>query len=126
IFIGVALFGVAILVFGVSTSFALSLAALATMGAADMVSVFVRSTVVQLGTPDEMRGRVSAVHALFVSAANEFGEFRAGVVAAWLGAVPAVLAGGAATLVVVGLWSHFFPELRRIARISDVRPDRGV
>lgn len=120
IFIGVALFGVAILVFGVSTSFVLSLAALAMMGAADMVSVFVRSTVVQLGTPDEMRGRVSAVHALFVSAANEFGEFRAGVVAAWLGAVPAVLAGGAATLVVVALWTYFFPELRRVARVTDV------
>lgn len=126
IFVGVALFGVAILVFGVSTSFLLSLAALAVMGAADMVSVFVRSTVVQLGTPDEMRGRVSAVHALFVSAANEFGEFRAGVVAAWLGAVPAVLAGGGATLFVVLLWSFFFPELRRVARISDVRPTSKV
>jgi hypothetical protein len=97
-------------VFGLSTSFLLSLAALAVAGAADMVSVFVRSTVVQLGTPDEMRGRVSAVHMLFVGASNELGEFRAGLVAAWLGAVPAVLAGGFGTLAVVALWSWLSPS----------------
>jgi hypothetical protein len=115
-------FGLGALVFGVSTHYALSIAALAVMGAADMISVFVRSTVVQLGTPDGMRGRVSAVHMLFVGAANEFGDFRAGVVAAWLGAVPAVLAGGACTLVVVALWTRLFPPLRRIDRLSEVNP----
>jgi hypothetical protein len=94
---------------------------LALMGAADMMSVFVRASVVQLGTPDEMRGRVSAVHALFVGTANELGDFRAGAMAAWLGAVPAVLAGGCATLAVVALWSWFFPELRRVARLADVK-----
>ncbi len=121
LFAGVALFGFAVLAFGVSTLFLFSLLALAIMGAADMVSVFVRSTVVQLGTPDEMRGRVSAVHALFVSGANELGEFRGGAVAAWLGAVPAVLAGGLGTLAVVALWCWLFPELRRVARLSDVK-----
>jgi hypothetical protein len=118
---GVALFGAGILVFGVSRSFALSLAALFVMGAADMLSIFLRSTVVQLGTPESMRGRISAVHMLFVGAANELGEFRAGVVAAWLGAMPAVLLGGAGTLLVVGLWAALFPELRRVDRLTDVK-----
>jgi MFS family permease len=122
LFAGVALFGAGVLVFGVSGNFALSAAALAVMGAADMVSVFVRQTVVQLGTPDEMRGRVSAVHALFVGASNELGDFRAGAMAAWLGTVPAVLAGGAGTLAVVGLWAWLFPELRRVRRLGDLRP----
>ena len=121
LFGGVALFGLAILVFGVSESFALSAAALVVMGAADMVSVFVRSTVVQLATPDAMRGRVSAVHALFVGASNELGEFRAGAVAAWLGAVPAALAGGAGTLVVVAVWAALFRELRGVRRLTDVK-----
>jgi len=121
LFTGVALFGVAALVFGFSTHFFLSVALLAVMGAADMVSVFVRSSVVQLGTPDEMRGRVSAVHSLFVGTANELGDFRAGAAAAWLGAVPAVLAGGVATLAVVGIWAWLFPELRRVARLTGIR-----
>jgi hypothetical protein len=103
-------------------SFAASLIALAVMGASDMVSVFVRSTVVQLATPDAMRGRISALHMLFVNAANELGEFRAGLVAAWLGAVPAVLLGGIGSLLVVGLWAYLFPELRRIDRLADVSP----
>src|SRR5262245_29931182 len=120
-FYGVAVFGVAVLVFGVSTSFWLSIAALAIMGAADMLSVWVRSTIVQLGTPDDMRGRVSAVHMLFVGTSNEFGDFRAGVVAAWLGAMPAVLAGGACTLAVTALWARLFPELRRIDRLTEVK-----
>jgi hypothetical protein len=122
IFAGVAVFGGAVLAFGLSASILLSLAALAVAGAADMVSVYVRSTVVQLGTPDEMRGRVSAVHMLFVGAANELGEFRAGLVAAWLGAVPAAVAGGLATLAVVALWSRLFPALRQVARVADVKP----
>jgi hypothetical protein len=95
------------------------------MGAADMISVFVRSTVVQLGTPDDMRGRVSAVHMLFIGAANEFGDFRAGLAAAWLGAVPAVLAGGVCTLAVVAAWTRLFPELRRISRLADVSAGRA-
>jgi len=119
-FAGVAVFGVAILVFGLSKSFALSIAALAIMGAADMISVWVRSTIVQLGTPDDMRGRVSAVHMLFVGTSNELGDFRAGAVAAWIGALPAVLAGGVCTLLVTALWVRFFPELRRIDRLAEV------
>jgi hypothetical protein len=121
LFTCVALYGVAALVFGLSTSFLLSLGVLVIMGGADMVSVFVRATVIQLGTPDEMRGRVSAVHSLFVGAANELGDFRAGAMAALVGVVPAVLAGGVATLAVVGLWSSVFPELRRVERLAEVR-----
>jgi MFS family permease len=119
-FIGVAVFGAAILVFGLSTSFVLSIAALAVMGAADMISVWVRSTIVQLGTPDDMRGRVSAVHMLFVGTSNEFGDFRAGAVAAWLGALPAVMAGGICTLLVTALCARYFPELRRVDRLAEV------
>jgi MFS family permease len=122
LFAGVAIYGVSILAFGLSTSYVFSAFALAAMGAADMASVYVRSTVVQLATPDAMRGRVSAVHMLFVGASNELGDFRAGVVAAWLGAVPAVMAGGAGTLLVVALWAWLFPQLRRIDRLGDVKP----
>ena len=122
IFLGVGLFGVAILVFGLSNSFVLSLAALFAMGVGDMASVFVRQTVMQLATPDAMRGRVTAVHMLFVGASNELGDFRAGVVAAWIGTVPAVLLGGFSTLAVVGLWAWLFPGLRRIDRLADVKP----
>jgi MFS family permease len=117
---GVAVFGLAVLVFGVSRNYALSVAALLVMGASDMISVYVRATVIQLGTPDAMRGRVSAIHTLFVGAANEFGDFRAGLVAAGLGSVPAVMAGGLCTLAVVALWTRFFPALRRVDRLSDV------
>jgi MFS family permease len=121
LFAGVAVFGLAVLAFGFSKMFFLSLLALAIMGAADMVSVFVRASIVQLATPDDMRGRVSAVHSLFVGTANELGDFRAGAVAAWLGAGPAVLAGGAATLGVVAAWAWAFPQLRRIAKLADVK-----
>ena len=121
LFTCVALYGVAALVFGLSTSFLLSLGVLVIMGGADMVSVFVRATVIQLGTPDEMRGRVSAVHSLFVGAANELGDFRAGAMAALVGVVPAVLAGGVATLAVVGIWTGAFPALRKVERLADVR-----
>jgi MFS family permease len=121
LFGGVALFGVAVMAFSVSASIYLSIAVLAVMGAADMLSVFVRASVVQLGAPDEMRGRVSAVHMLFVGATNELGDFRAGSMAAWLGAVPAALAGGVATLVVVALWRALFPQLRDLARLSDIK-----
>lgn len=120
--IGVAVFGAATVVFGVSESFVLSVAALAIMGAADMVSNFVRSTVVQLATPDPMRGRVSGVNSLFISASNELGEFRAGVTAAFLGTVPAVVVGGVGAVAVVGLWAWLFPALRRVDRLADLTP----
>jgi hypothetical protein len=113
---GVAVFGIGTLLFGVSTSFPLSLAALAVMGAADMVSVYVRHLLVQLETPDAIRGRVSAVNSVFIGASNELGEFESGVTAAWFGTIPAVLIGGAATIVVAGLWTWLFPSLRRLDR----------
>lgn len=118
----VALFGVATIVFGISRDFALSMTALAIAGAADMVSVYVRSTMVQVATPDEMRGRVSAVNSLFIGTSNELGEFESGVTAGWFGTVPAVIVGGIGTLAVVGLWMWRFPSLRRVDRLSDLRP----
>lgn len=107
----VAAFGLATVVFGLSRSFPLSMIALAVAGAADMVSVFVRSTLVQLATPEAMRGRVSAVYMVFVGASNELGEFESGLTAQWFGAVPSVVLGGVGTLIVVALWTWRFPEL---------------
>ncbi len=118
-FIGVALFGVATCVFAVSTSFALSLFCLVLMGGGDMVSVYVRLTLVQLRTPDEMRGRVSSVNNIFIGTSNQLGEFESGVTASLMGTVPAVLAGGIGTLAVVGLWAWLFPGLRRIDRLDE-------
>jgi MFS family permease len=119
---GVIVYGLATLVFGASTSFWLSLGALGAMGAGDMVSVYVRHLLVQLETPDEIRGRVSAVNAVFIGASNELGEFESGVTAAWFGTVPAVIVGGCATLVVAGLWSRLFPELARMDRFPGAGP----
>jgi MFS family permease len=119
----VGLFGVSTIVFGLSHSFALSLVALILGGAADMVSVVVRSALVQLATPDAMRGRVSAVNMVFIGASNELGEFESGVTAQWLGAVPAVVAGGIGTLVVVATWALLFPSLRKVDRVTDVVPN---
>jgi MFS family permease len=116
---GVAVFGAATVVFGLSTSLPLSLAALFVLGAADMVSVVVRSTVVQLQTPHEMRGRVSAVNMMFIAASNELGQLESGITAAWLGAVPAVVFGGVGTLVVVALFSMFIPQLRSVDRLTE-------
>jgi MFS family permease len=113
---GVMLFGLATLVFGLSGSFGLSIAALAVMGAGDMVSVYIRHLLVQLETPDEIRGRVSAVNAVFIGASNELGEFESGLTAAWFGTVPAVVVGGCATLLVAGTWAKLFPELWRMDR----------
>jgi MFS family permease len=115
-FAGVAVFGVATIVFGLSHSFALSLVALAVLGAADMVSVFVRHLLVQLETPDAMRGRVGAVSWMFIGASNELGGFESGLTAAWWGLVPAVVVGGGATLAVAWAWTRWFPELRRLDR----------
>jgi hypothetical protein len=108
----VAIFGAATIVFGISRSFPLSLAALFLIGASDMVSVIVRSALVQLETPDAMRGRVSAVNMVFVGASNELGEFESGVTAQLLGVVPSVVLGGVGTLLVVALWAWRFPKLR--------------
>ncbi len=119
---GVVVYGLATLVFGASTSFWLSLGALGAMGAGDMVSVYVRHLLVQLETPDEIRGRVSAVNAVFIGASNELGEFESGVTAAWFGTVPAVILGGCATLAVAGLWSRLFPELARMDRFPGAGP----
>jgi len=97
------------------------LATLVVLGASDMVSVVIRMTLVQLATPDAMRGRVTSVNGLFIGASNQLGEFRAGVMAAWLGAVPAALIGGIGTLVIVVLWMRLFPQLARIERLEAVK-----
>ena len=103
-------------------NFALSIAALFILGASDMVSVYVRTTLTQLATPDAMRGRVSAVNRLFVGASNELGEFESGVTATWFGTVPAVVIGGVGTLVIVAVWYRLFPSLREVDRLSEVTP----
>lgn len=117
-FLGVAVFGLATVVFGVSVMPWLSILALGMMGAGDMVSVYVRETLIQLATPDELRGRVSAVNMVFVGASNELGEFRAGTMASLIGTVPAVVFGGIGTLAVAGLWSAMFPDLRRAEKLG--------
>ena len=112
-FTSVAIFGVATIGFGLSTSLWFSLAALVVLGAADMISMVIRGAFVQLQTPDEMRGRVGAVNGLFIGASNQLGDFRAGVSAAWFGTVPAVLIGGVGAILVTGLWIRLFPELAK-------------
>jgi MFS family permease len=114
----VGMFGVFTAVFGVSTIPWLSIAALALLGAADMISVYVRETLIQLWTPDRLRGRVNAVNQVFVGASNELGEFRAGMMATFFGTVPAVLFGGAGAIAVAGLWAWLFPALRRIRHLD--------
>lgn len=118
LFISVAIFGAMTILFGVSETLWLSVLALLVMGAADMVSVVIRSTLVQLETPDEMRGRVSAVNSFFISTSNQLGEFESGVLAAWVGAVPAIIIGGAGTLAIVGLWAWLYPTLRSRDRLE--------
>jgi MFS family permease len=113
-FIGVAIFGLGTIVFGLSTNTEVSIAALAIMGAADMISVYVRESLIALWTPDHLRGRVNAVNTVFVGASNELGEFRAGTMAAVFGAVPAVIIGGIGTLAVAAIWASGFPKLRKI------------
>ena len=121
LFATVAVFGVSVVVFGLSRSLPLSIAALVVMGAADMISVNVRHTLVQLWTPDEVRGRVSAINAVSIGASNEIGQFRAGAMASLIGTTSAVVLGGIATLAVVGLWMRWFPQLLAVRRL-----DRGV
>ncbi|MBL8581288.1 MAG: MFS transporter, partial [Rhizobiaceae bacterium] len=114
----VALFGGFTLLFGVSQMPWLSILALALVGATDMVSVYIRETLIQLWTPDRVRGRVNAVNMVFVGASNELGEFRAGMMAAAIGTVPAVAVGGVAAIGIAGLWAWLFPELRRVRRLD--------
>jgi MFS family permease len=110
--IAIAVFGIATIIFGLSKNFWLSMVALAVTGGADMFSVVIRNALVQLTTPDHMRGRVSAFENIFIGASNELGEFESGTVAAWIGIVPAVVVGGVATLAVIAIWSRIFPALR--------------
>jgi MFS family permease len=119
-FSAVAIFGLATILFGLSRNLALSLFALFVLGASDMVSVQVRSSLIQLATPDAMRGRVSAVSMLFIGASNELGEFESGGAAALVGTVPAVVLGGIGTLLVVAAWMKLFPPLRRVDRIEEI------
>ena len=117
-FQSVIVFGVATVVFGVSTHLWLSMGALVLMGAADQISVVIRLSLVQLATPDDMRGRVSAVNFLFVNASNQLGEFESGVTAAWWGAVPAVIVGGLGSIAIALLWMRLFPTLRDVEKLS--------
>lgn len=114
----VAGFGVFTIVFGLSRSLTVSLLALLVAGASDMISVIIRATLTLLATPDEMRGRVTAVDMIFIGTSNEFGQFESGLTAQWLGTVPAVVLGGVGTLVVVALWAWWFPELRRAGELT--------
>lgn len=118
-FTAVGVFGVATIAFGLSTSFWFSLAVLVVLGAADMISMVIRSSFVQLETPDEMRGRVTAVNGLFIGASNQLGEFESGLTAHWFGTVPAVVMGGVGTLVVTGLWIKMFPTLAKRDRLHN-------
>jgi len=119
-FVSLTVFGASVIVFSLSEIFWLSLVALAVYGASDMVSVYIRQTLVQVATPDGMRGRVSAVNSVSINASNELGDFRAGVMAAGIGTVPAILLGGVATLAATALWWRFFPSLRRVDRLDKV------
>jgi MFS family permease len=116
-FICVAIFGAATIGFGLSHSLYVSLLALVIIGASDMVSVVIRSALLQLGTPPQMRGRVSAVNSLFLGASNEFGEFESGVTAQWWGPVRAVVYGGIGAMMVTGIWATLFPSLRNVDRL---------
>jgi MFS family permease len=118
LFVCVGLFGLFTIVFGVSTSFWLSLVCLCCMGALDLVSVVTRQSLIQIRTPSKMRGRVSAVSLVFISASNELGEFESGITAAWFGVVPAVIIGGAGTLLVTVVWAYLFPPLRKLNQFT--------
>lgn len=117
-FVGVAFFGMFTIVFGLSVLPWLSIVALAGLGAADMVSVYIRETLIQLWTPDRLRGRVNAVNMVFIGASNELGEFRAGTMAAFIGTVPAVVFGGVGAVAVAGMWAYLFPALRKARHLD--------
>jgi MFS family permease len=116
----VAVFGLATIAFGLTDTFAISMLALVVIGASDMVSVYVRNLLVQLETPDEIRGRVNAVSAVMIGASNELGEFESGLLASWVGAVRAAVIGGVATVAVVGIWTRLFPGLGKMDRFSQM------
>lgn len=122
LFLCVAAFGVGTIIFGLTSSALIAGGALVVMGAVDMVSVFIRQSLVQLETPDDMRGRVSAVSSLFIGASNQLGEFESGLTASWWGAGPAVIVGGMGTLVIVALWCLLFPALRKVDRFPGATP----
>lgn len=117
-FTAVIVFGIATIIFALSTSFTLSLASLVVLGASDVISVVIRSSLVQLQTPDEMRGRVSAVNAMFIGTSNQLGEFESGLTAAWLGVVPSVLLGGIGTIIIALIWMRCFSELTRMETLK--------
>ena len=119
----VAGFGIFTIIFGISRNLIVSLLALLLLGASDMISVIIRATLTQLATPDEMRGRVTAVDMIFIGTSNEFGQFESGVTAQWFGTVPAVILGGVGTLVVIALWAWWFPELRRAGALHEITSD---
>ena len=123
---GVALFGASTIVMGLTHSFAVALVALFLLGAGDMVSVYIRHLLVQYETPDEIRGRVSAVNSVFIGASNELGEFESGLTASWFGLVRAILFGGAATLVVTGTWMKLFPVLSKMDRFPHHEAERAA
>jgi MFS family permease len=122
-FTAVIVFGLGTIGFAVSRSFALSLAMLVLLGSADVISVVIRASLVQMGTPDAMRGRVSAVNSLFIGTSNQLGQFESGLTAAWLGTVPAVWLGGVGTILVALLWMRFFPPLRNADTLEAAGPD---
>jgi MFS family permease len=119
LFAALGVFGLATMVFALSTNIIVSLAALAFVGGSDVISVVIRSSLVQLQTPDEMRGRVNAVNSLFIGTSNQLGEFESGMLAGWLGAVPAAFIGGLGTIAVAGLWMALFPSLRKLKSLAE-------
>ncbi|MGP9434937.1 MFS transporter [Ewingella sp. AOP8-B2-18] len=124
-FMSVAGFGVATLIFALSSTLWLSIIALFFLGGFDMVSMVIRGALVQLDTPDDMRGRVSAVNSIFINTSNQLGEFESGLLAAWLGAVPAAALGGVGTIIVVGLWMAWFPSLRKRQKLENEKPEES-
>jgi predicted MFS family arabinose efflux permease len=126
LFVAVAVFGAATVVLGVTRSYAIAFAALLVLSAADMISVFIRSSLVPLVTPDEKRGRVLAVENVFIGASNELGAFESGVVAQAVGTPATVIGGGVATLVVVGTWALAFPSLRRVDSFDELDQTRQI
>jgi MFS family permease len=125
-FAAVIVFGVTTIAFALSRNVWLSMAILCLLGAADVTSVVVRSSLVQLETPDEMRGRVSAVNSLFIGTSNQLGEFESGVTASWFGLIPATILGGVGSIVIAMIWMFLFPDLRRLESIAGPAADDKV
>jgi len=125
-FAAVIVFGIATVIFSISTSFAISLIALVILGAADNISVVIRISLVQLSTPDAMRGRVNAVNSLFVGTSNQLGEFESGMLAGLLGVIPSGVFGGIGTILIALLWMRLFPVLRKINTLSNVTDDTAA